>query len=746
MFITVSKTEAEDEGNFRIGVYDLHSIQITVNDSIVDSLSINKQIQFYSVHPDDNTVMLARYYKQDNSQTGYLKFISPSGKIITQTTLYTSEGYLTSSLSKDSVYYFEFNGESSLHYTLITKEDEQSGISYGDTINASLEYDKDIDIYNFTGEKDDLVSVMCTKPVYNSMSGVFELWNTDGELVSSKKIDYYEYTNKDLEIIYQLPSDGVYSIIVHSPGNYNIDYQLSLNKIKYDTLDYNCFSTIDVVPDSNYYFTLKVPGTKVTNFTIMADENKNATFNIWSGNSTKLTDNISIQDQVFYSYTNIFSAGTYYLKIENNTSLKLYINILEARQLDLNEKGFVQFPDTIKQLNSVNAFYIYGSPGDGVHSILKQIEGSSFPYNLKLTCYPQNDKDRYILDNQKLGSNSLDSAILFESAKNLTGIPVDIWALIISAESTGIYEFNFHHVKSANEIKVDDDFIQYPDAQTSSLVVAGYAVKEGGKILLANGEYTSYLPVTVTSDNVQLTGQEKENVHINNIYDFSYTYGIYFNCDGATISNLTISSGLNSSVSALLLGNNITFENIDIEPLEGKSIVYGRINGGGNNMIIRNVTAINAKECLNIGSENGIIENCSLSTDYTSIFCSGKNMVVRNNTIVVNKSYRAIWAESNTGYRIDRNYIEINNNIGPDIGIIKINELGSDTSDDTSYVRNNTIISSGSSTGIYALAGNPPSKIIIENNTYKCTVPDRRARLIYAKCTNRRNLIDYCKE
>jgi len=208
------------------------------------------------------------------------------------------------------------------------------------------------------------------------------------------------------------------------------------------------------------------------------------------------------------------------------------------------------------------------------------------------------------------------------------------------------------------------------------------------------------------------------------MYDYNYSYGIRFECDGARISNLTISSGVDESVTALLYGKAITFENIDIEPLEGKSIVYGRINGGGGtNMIIRNVTAVNAKECLNIGSENGIIENCNLNTDYTSISCSGKNMIVRNNTIVVNKSYRAIWVESNTGYRIDGNHIEINNNIGPDIGIIKINALGNSTSYDTSYVRNNTIISSGSSTGIYALAGNPPSKIIIENNTYKCTYP-----------------------
>jgi hypothetical protein len=170
----------------------------------------------------------------------------------------------------------------------------------------------------------------------------------------------------------------------------------------------------------------------------------------------------------------------------------------------------------------------------------------------------------------------------------------------------------------------------------------------------------------------------------------------------------------------LLEGNNITFENINIKPLEGRSTVYGRINGGGTNMIIRNVTAVNAKECLNIGSENGIIENCNLSTDYTTITCSGKNLIVRKNNILVNKSYRAIWAETASGYRIDSNYIEINNNIGPGLGIIKISPLGTSTSNDTSYVRYNTIISQGTSTGIYAVVGNPPSKIIIENNSYKC--------------------------
>jgi hypothetical protein len=238
--------------------------------------------------------------------------------------------------------------------------------------------------------------------------------------------------------------------------------------------------------------------------------------------------------------------------------------------------------------------------------------------------------------------------------------------------------------------------------------------------LIANGEYTSYLPVTVTADNVQFTGQEKENVHINNVYDFSYTYGIYFKCNGATISNMTISSGLDNSVSALLTGNDITLENIDIRPMAGKNRVSGKINAGGANMVVRNITSVNANTGLQISSENGIIENCNLSTNYEALSCSGKNLVVSNNTIVVNKSYRAIWAESATGYRIDSNHIEINNNTGPGIGIIKIQTGGSSTSNDTSYVRYNTIISQGASTGIYAVVGNPPSKIIIENNTYKC--------------------------
>jgi hypothetical protein len=112
------------------------------------------------------------------------------------------------------------------------------------------------------------------------------------------------------------------------------------------------------------------------------------------------------------------------------------------------------------------------------------------------------------------------------------------------------------------------------------------------------------LDVTVSSDNIRFTGQEKENVRINTLYDFSYVYGMRFEGDGSTVKNLTISSGYQESTSALLSGKNITFENIDIKPLEGRSSVHGRIRGSGANLIIRNVTSTNAKECLNIGSDN----------------------------------------------------------------------------------------------------------------------------------------------
>jgi hypothetical protein len=730
LFVKVTMTPDGYAGNFKIGVYDLHAVPITENDSISDSLTVQKPLQFYSLQPENNTVLIVRCYQDNTTNDNYLTFISPVGKLLKRkgiySPIYATEGIFTSIISKDSIYYFEISGDPDGVYTLITREDEQPEIIYGDTINSSLEFKEDIDLYHFTGAKDDMVSIICTKPNFDLLNGIFELLDVNGDRIVVKNIEYYSYTNKDIEIIYKLPSDGVYKILVSSNSDDDGSYQLVLNNVTYDALNYNALTVLDVTPQTDYYFTLAIPQGKCTNFTLLTNEGSSGTFNIWSVNSIKITDNISFQARVYYSYTDILAEGTYYLKILTSTATRLYINILEARNLDFNEKGYVQFRDTIEQLNSVNAYYISGSPGDGVHAILKQIDDTSYPNNITLTCFPQASKERYYLDAQEMGSHSLDSAILYEAAKSLSGTSKKIWAFIVSAESTGNYDLNFHHVPASDEIKVDNDFVEYPDAQTSSLIAAGYAVRNGGKILVANGEYSSYLAVTVKSDNIQFTGQDKENVRINNVYDYSYKYGLYFDCDGASISNLTISSGVNNSITALLGGNNITFENINIKPLEGRSTVYGRINGGGTNMIIRNVTAVNAKECLNIGSDNGIIENCNLSTDYTTITCSGKNLIVRKNNILVNKSYRAIWVESAGGvgnYLIDSNYIEINNNIGPDLGIIKIQENGISTSNNVSYVRNNIIITAGTAAGIYAIIGNPPSKIIIENNTYKCTYP-----------------------
>jgi hypothetical protein len=725
VFIKVTMTSDGDPGNFRVGLNDLHATPLTTNDSITDSLTINKPLRYYSIHPDNDIVLKTLYYQQDNSNVDLIKFILPCGKVVFKDNIWTTDKAYAQIMSEDSVYYYEVSLGPSL-FTLITSEDEQPVISYGDTINTSLEFENDIDLYHFTGNKDDLISIICIRPDNILLDGIFELRDINGERISLKNIEYYSYSDKDREIIYRLPSDGDYSILVSSKKGNDGNYQIILNKVNYSSLNYNSFTVLDVTPYGEYYFIVDIPERKCMHFNIISNYSSSGKFGLYSGNSTRLTENIFYNYQGFRSYTNMLSTGSYYLKIINQDASKLYINVLEARHLDLDEKGYIQFNDTIHQLNRVNAYYIAGSPGDGVHAILRKINGRQFPDNLELKWYNQAQNDTYYPDYNKLGSYSLDTSILHESAKSLTETPGTIWAFVAYAGTTGSYEFNFHHVAASSEIKVDDDYVQYPDANTSSLIAAGYAVRSGGSILIANGEYSSLLDVTVSSDNIRFTGQEKENVRINTLYDYDYTYGLYFDSDGSTITNLTISSGVNWSLSALLSGNNITFENIDIKPLEGKSLVYGRIRGSGANMLVRNVTSINAKECLNIGSDNGIIENCNLSADNTTITCSGKNLIVRKNNILVNKGYRAIQLESAGGvgnYMIDSNYIEVNNNIGPGLGIVKIQENGISTSNNTTYFRNNTIVNAGTSTGIYALIGNPPSKIIIENNSYKCTYP-----------------------
>jgi hypothetical protein len=71
--------------------------------------------------------------------------------------------------------------------------------------------------------------------------------------------------------------------------------------------------------------------------------------------------------------------------------------------------------------------------------------------------------------------------------------------------------------------------------------------------------------------------------------------------------------------------------------------------------------------------------------------------------------------------RIDSNYIKINKDPGSGIGIIEVHENGSTSS--VSYIRHNTILTDAASSGIYAVIGNAPSRIMIENNTYRSTLP-----------------------
>lgn len=106
-----------------------------MNDSIVDSLTISKPIHYYSLQPEDNAILVAGYYQQENISTNHIKFISPSGKVIIEDNMWVFEQLFTSILSKDSIYYFEFSGDPSCVYTLITSEDEQPEISYGNTLD-----------------------------------------------------------------------------------------------------------------------------------------------------------------------------------------------------------------------------------------------------------------------------------------------------------------------------------------------------------------------------------------------------------------------------------------------------------------------------------------------------------------------------------------------------------------------------------------------------------------------------------
>ena len=298
--------------------------------------------------------------------------------------------------------------------------------------------------------------------------------------------------------------------------------------------------------------------------------------------------------------------------------------------------------------------------------------------------------------------------------------------LIAYAETYGIYEFNFHQVASSTEIRVDDDYTEYPGAQTSSPVAAGYAVKDGGSIHIANGEYASCLPINIDADGVQLQGQDRFSTWLQNVYGLSDNPVINMQADGGTIADLKLSGARTSYEVVKFFGDGLSFQDLVVRPLPGKSQLGGGIKGNGDNIHIDGVSMDSTLWGIDVGSPGGIVENCEIISNSRAIRLSGINTVVRNNTVTVITSSQAISSGFNSltdgSQVVENNEITIESGAGTE-GAIHMARSGGPDVTSWGYVRNNTIHSGGASTALSAAVGNPPSGIILEGNRFYCTHP-----------------------
>jgi hypothetical protein len=164
-------------------------------------------------------------------------------------------------------------------------------------------------------------------------------------------------------------------------------------------------------------------------------------------------------------------------------------------------------------------------------------------------------------------------------------------------------------------------------------------------------------------------------------------------------------------------------DNIDIKPIAGTTKMYQSLNCYGDNNILRNISITGTQYGITIDSKNSLIENCTITTDKWAIYMNScNNLKIKNNLMTLNAHYQAIYTpNSGNKYLIENNQITVNNNTSPGAGIIKLIVGGTSSDNDTTYIRNNTILSAGTSTAIYTTIGAPPSNIVIEGNKYSCS-------------------------
>ena len=273
-----------------------------------------------------------------------------------------------------------------------------------------------------------------------------------------------------------------------------------------------------------------------------------------------------------------------------------------------------------------------------------------------------------------------------------------------------------------------DDFGDLPDAQTSSLIAAGYAVKNKGKIFVGNGMYSSYLPVTIKADSIDFSGQEKENVLLRNLHNHRNNPVFYLLGDGCTVDNFSLLCGDKNYYALESLGDDHVFEHIHVKALDGFPKVAGGIKARGDNLIFRNIFLDNSLWGMEIGSPGGIVEDCHLITDRDAISLNGENTVVRNNIIEIKLLNRAIAMQSSYNGMgnqiIEKNQITLYSDYTINShGIIYLSRASGPGNTNESIIRNNTVYSKVTNPFISINVNGDPNSgdVIVENNRFYCS-------------------------
>jgi hypothetical protein len=409
--------------------------------------------------------------------------------------------------------------------------------------------------------------------------------------------------------------------------------------------------------------------------------------------------------------------------------------------LTYDSKGKSEVIDTISQLNQIRLYELSCLEGSGLHGILEKFDTNTPPGNIELVYnqFTEYGEPGYI--NRYDDQLALEPIYLNESSVRVDKNTDTLMVLVVHGTSTGVYKFTFHNLESNPDIIVDDDFAEYPGATTSSLAAAGYAAANGGNILIANGTYKSYLPVTVYSDSVNITGQDKVNVLVENVQNRSNIPVFYIRSLRGSLSNLTASCGDQNYYSISLQNQGITAERINVVPLSGHGLRASGVGAGAADCKFDSINLTNANLGIYLSSNNGVITNCTIESQGTPLSCAGDKLTIKHNHLTSQNNERAIEIRGNYGaggHIVDSNTI-VNNYVSTysSNGVIDVHEYGATSDTNITYIRNNTITSAGIAPAFDLTVSYAPSKIIAENNVFKSTYSEgSKAALLSAGRTS----------